>query len=74
MKKLLIAMAVLAGIAFLAKRFAPDLGKRHIRKRAAQWMFANISAIRDNAERIVELLESENAPEQDTQVIEGNTP
>ena len=27
MKKLLIAVAVLVGIAFLAKRFAPDLSK-----------------------------------------------
>ncbi len=82
MKKLLIAMAVLAGIAFLAKRFAPDLGKIDWAKKfdampdnaPPKWMFNNIGAIRDNTERIIELLESETEPDQDTPVIEGSTP
>jgi len=39
-----------------------------------KWMFANIGAIRDNTERIIELLESETEPDQDTPVIEGSTP
>ncbi len=81
MKKLLIAMAVLAGIAFLAKRFAPDLGKIEWEKKfdampdnaPPKWMFNNISAIRDNTERIIELLGSDTARTQDTPVIEGST-
>ncbi len=82
MKKLLIAMAVLAGIAFLAKRFAPDLGKIDWEKKfeampdnaPPKWMFNNIGAIRDNTERIIELLESQTRADQDTPVIEGSTP
>ena len=65
MKKLLIAVAVLTGIAFLAKRFAPDLAKIDWEKKfeampdnaPPKWMFTNIGAIRDNTERIIELLE-----------------
>ena len=55
MKKLLIAVAVLAGIAFLAKRFAPELGKIDWEKKfeampdnaPPKWMFSNITAIRE---------------------------
>ena len=71
MKKLLIAVAVLTGIAFLAKRFAPDLSKIDWEKKfeampdnaPPKWMFTNIGAIRDNTERIIELLEGESAHE-----------
>ena len=64
MKKVLIVVAVLAGLGFLAKRFAPDLGKIDWEKKfdampdnaPPKWMFTNISAIRDNTERIIELL------------------
>ena len=57
----------LAGIAFLVKRFAPDLGKIDWEKKfdampdnaPPKWMFNNISAIRDNTERIIELLEGD---------------
>ncbi len=65
MKKLLMAVAVLTGVAFLAKRFAPDLPKIDWEKRLEampdnappKWMFTNIGAIRDNTERIIDLLE-----------------
>ena len=83
MKKLLIAVAALVGIAVLAKRFAPDLTKIDWEKKfdampdnsPPKWMFTNISVIRDNTERIIELLEGEtgragSGPE----AIEGSTP
>ena len=70
MKKLLVAIAVLVGIAVLAKRFAPDLGTIDWEKKfeampdnaPPKWMFSNITAIRDNTERIIELLEGEPRP------------
>ena len=82
MRKLLIAMGVLASIAFLATRFAPDLGDIDWEKKfeatpataPPKWMFNNIGTIRDNTERIIELLESDTARTQDTPVIEGSTP
>jgi hypothetical protein len=68
MKKVLIiiVVAVLAGIAVLAKRFAPGLGNIDWEKKfdempdnaPPKWMFNNIGAIRNNTERIIELLES----------------
>jgi hypothetical protein len=65
MKKLLIVIAVLAGIGFLLKRLAPDLGTIDWEKKfdampdsaPPKWMFNNIGAIRGNTERILELLE-----------------
>ena len=39
-----------------------------------KWMFNNIGAIRNNTERIIELLESETAPSRARRVIEGSTP
>lgn len=67
MKKALIIGAAIAGAALLAKRFAPkmqgiDLGVAHrgdAGHRPAERMFTNIKAIRDNSDRILELLEQE---------------
>ena len=71
MKKVLIiiVVAVLAGIALVAKRFAPGLGNIDWEKKfdempdnaPPKWMFNNIGAIRTNTERIIELLESPQA-------------
>ena len=69
MKKFLIGVAVLVGIAFLAKRFAPDLSQIDWEKKfeampdnaPPKWMFTNISAIRNNTERIIRLFEGESA-------------
>ncbi len=83
MKKLLIAVAVLTGIGFVAKRFAPKLRTIDWEKKfdamsntaPPKWMFNNINAIRTNTERIIELLEDEPARAQrEPEVIEGNTP
>jgi hypothetical protein len=82
MRKLLVALPVVAGLACLAKRFAPDLGKIDWEKKfeampdnaPPKWMFNNISAIRDNTERIIELLQSETTRAHDTPVSDGNTP
>ena len=65
MKKVLIVVAVLVGLGVLVKRFAPDFGKIDWEKKfesmpdnaPPKWMFRNITAIRENTERIIELLE-----------------
>ena len=66
MKKVLIVVAVLVGLGVLVKRFAPDFGKIDWEKKfeampdnaPPKWMFRNITAIRENTERIIELLEA----------------
>lgn len=65
MKKLIIAGGAIAGAAVLARRWAAsggiDFGQmiEHMPEDAPpKWMFRNISAIRENTERILQLLES----------------
>ncbi len=69
MKKLLVLAAVLAGFAglgMLARRFAPKMGNIDWEKRfeampdnaPPKWMFRNITTIRENTDRILELLDS----------------
>lgn len=68
MRKLLIAGAAVAGAAFLARRVASGCGgiegliERMPDDAPPKWMFNNISAIRDNTDRILELLEAEANP------------
>jgi hypothetical protein len=82
MKKALIVVAVLTGIGVLAKRFAPNLGNVDWEKKfdampdnaPPKWMFNNISAIRNNTERIIELLEGEaTRPQVEPEMMQGNT-
>jgi hypothetical protein len=71
MRKVLISVAVLVGLAVLVKRFAPDFRNIDWEKRIAampdnappKWMFNNIGAIRRDTERIIELLEGGSAGE-----------
>ncbi|HEX2436155.1 MAG TPA: hypothetical protein VHI76_05815 [Solirubrobacterales bacterium] len=70
MKKLLIVGGAVTGAAFLAKRFASSSGgldfgqliERMPEDAPPKWMFRNISTIRENTDRILELLESERPP------------
>lgn len=69
MKKLIIAGGAIGAAALLARRLASsggvDFGKmiEHMPEDAPpKWMFRNISAIRENTERILQLLESERTP------------
>ncbi len=65
MKKLLIAVALVAGVVVLARRLMPGLGAIDWEKKfesmpdnaPPKWMFNNISAIRKNTEQILKLLE-----------------
>jgi hypothetical protein len=65
MKKLLVLIAVLIGIGVLVKRLAPDLGNIDWEQKfeampdnaPPKWMFRNITAIRENTDRILEVLE-----------------
>ena len=66
MKKVLVAAAVLVGVGVLARRFGPKMGNIDWEKRLEaipdnappKWLFRNITAIRENTDRILELLES----------------
>jgi hypothetical protein len=66
MKKLLIVGGVVAGMAFLAKRRGSGGGldfermiERLPESAPPKWAFQNITAIRQNTERILQLLEQE---------------
>jgi len=66
MKKAVAIAAVLAGLAMLVRRFGPKLRAIDWEKRVEamlgntrpKWMFRNITAIRENTDRILELMES----------------
>ena len=71
MKKALIAAGAIAGVALLARRFAPrcsgidfeQMIERMPDSAPPKWMFNNVSAIRSNTDRILELLQAEPKPE-----------
>jgi len=66
MKKVLVAAVTLVGVGVLARLLAPKMGSIDWEKRfeampdnaPPKWMFRNITAIRENTDRILELLES----------------
>jgi hypothetical protein len=66
MKKVLAVAAVLAVLGVLARRFGPKMSAFDWEKRLEampdnappKWMFRNITAIRENTDRILQLLES----------------
>jgi len=76
--KLLMVGGVIVGAALLAKRFARNSGEWSWEQVIDQmpdtappkWMFRNITAIRENTDRILNLLESEGASTHGTR--EGN--
>ncbi len=69
MKKALVFAAVLAGMAVLAKLFGPKMQnvdwetkfERMPDNAPPKWMFRNITAIRENTDRILELAERANS-------------
>jgi hypothetical protein len=71
-KKALIIGGAVAGAALLAKRLAPKMQNIDWEQRIAampdsappKWMFTNISAIRENSDRILELLKEERGQRQ----------
>lgn len=72
MKKALIIGGAVAGAVLLAKRFAPKMQDIDWEQRInampdtapPKWMFTNLKAIRENSDRILELLEEERAQRQ----------
>ena len=70
MKRLVLVGVVALGAAFFVRRVAHGCGGFDVEKMIERmpenappkWMFRNISAIRKNTERILELLEAERAP------------
>ena len=81
MKKTLVVVAVLVGLAALAKRFGPKMQDIDWEKRfermpdnaPPKWMFRNITAIRDNTDRILEILEPNQSAESPMVNREGLT-
>ena len=81
MKKTLVVVAVLVGLAALAKRFGPKMQDIDWEKRfermpdnaPPKWMFRNITAIRDNTDRILEILEPNQSAESPMVNREGIT-
>ena len=73
MRKALIIVGAIVGFALLARRAARMCGgvnfsemiERMPEDAPPKWMFRNISAIRENTDRILEKLEGESAPEVD---------
>jgi hypothetical protein len=69
MKKLVIAAGVLIGVGLAARRLGAKLQSMDWEQAFAampdnappKWMFGNITAIRENTERIIELLEGSGA-------------
>ena len=67
MKKGLLVLALLIVVVGVAKRFGPKMQTVDWEKRLERmpenappkWMFRNVTAIRENTERILRLLESE---------------
>lgn len=65
MKKALIFLAVLVGLGVLLQRLASKFGDIDWEQKfesmpdnaPPKWMFRNVTAIRENTERIIELLE-----------------
>jgi hypothetical protein len=70
MKRLLLVGTTVVGVAVCARRAARGCGgfdfermiERMPENAPPRWMFRNISAIRENTERIIELLEAGRAP------------
>ncbi|MGO8826825.1 MAG: hypothetical protein ACLQU9_16535 [Acidimicrobiales bacterium] len=70
MKKVLVAVALLVGLGVLAKRFGQkmltiDWEERFDRmpdNAPPKWMFRNITNIRENTDRILELLDTDRSP------------
>ena len=73
MKKLLIGGAAVTGAVVLARRCASGCGgidfermvDRMPENAPPKWMFRNITAIRENTERILQLLQDERSPARD---------
>jgi hypothetical protein len=65
MKKVLVFAAVLAGLGVLARLFGPKMANIDWEEKfeampdnaPPKWMFRNIAAIRENTDRILELVE-----------------
>lgn len=71
MKRLVLLIAALAGVALALKRFGPLAGDVDIASRIEampdsappKWIYNNVTAIRANTDRIIELLERRRAAE-----------
>ena len=70
MKKGLLAVALVVAVVAVAKRFGPNMQNMDWEKRLERmpdnappkWMFRNITAIRENTDQILELLDRDRLP------------
>lgn len=66
MKKALVGAALLVGLGLLAKRFGTTMFEKMPDDAPPKWMFRNIAAIRENTERILEIVERDRPNAEDT--------
>ncbi|MGZ4556458.1 MAG: hypothetical protein ACXVX9_07645 [Mycobacteriaceae bacterium] len=57
MKNALVGAALLVGLGLLARRLGPRLFESMPEDAPPKWMFRNIAAIRENTDRILEILD-----------------
>ncbi|MGZ4691426.1 MAG: hypothetical protein ACXV9P_02160 [Acidimicrobiia bacterium] len=70
MKKLIVLIALVLGLIVLARKLGPKMQNVDWEKRfesmpdnaPPKWMFRNITAIRENTDRILEIIDQEPAP------------
>ncbi|MFZ0323774.1 MAG: hypothetical protein WAN48_06540 [Actinomycetes bacterium] len=57
MKKVLLGATLAVGIGLLVKRFGPTMFENLSDDAPPKWMFRNIAAIRENTDRILEIVD-----------------
>lgn len=65
MKKALVGGALIVGLGLLAKRFGARMFENLPDDAPPKWMFRNIAAIRENTDRILEILDQDRRATED---------
>jgi hypothetical protein len=69
MKKALVGVALVVGIGLLAKRFGAGVFENLPDDAPPKWMFRNIAAIRENTDRILEVLDQDRDTEDSSAAV-----
>jgi hypothetical protein len=65
MRKALVGGALIVGLGLLAKRFGARMFENLPDDAPPKWMFRNIAAIRENTDRILEILDQDRRATED---------
>ncbi|HYO86365.1 MAG TPA: hypothetical protein VES01_07945 [Dermatophilaceae bacterium] len=66
MKKALVGGALIVGLGLFAKRFGARMFENLPDDAPPKWMFRNIAAIRENTDRILEILDQDRRATEDS--------